>query len=307
MGNPINQFYSPMLKRYLLKINFILTQIVLTLRSLFVAFFLSNWLLPFRSNVSRNFKLSKNILVIGNGPSAVLSRNVLEHDVKIDYLTLNYFANQQMFFLLKPRFYLMLDPNHFNLREFEIRENENLLRLIANLNKVTWEMILFLPIGFKNSGVLKMINNNNIVVYFFNNSTIQGFRFFKSVSFKKNLGIPMSKTVSIAAVYLALFMRYENVFILGMEHSWIKGLKVNCDNSISNSLEHFYKTKDSGVARPNKLSEFLYSQASVFAAHEDLHAFSLEISSRIINCTPDSYLDCYSRSTIDLLLEELRS
>ena len=296
-----------MLKKYLLKINFVLTQVILTLRSFLITFFLSNWLLPFRFNVQKNFQMSKNILVIGNGPSAVLSRVVLEHNVVVDVLTLNYFANQQMFFLLKPRFYLMLDPNHFNLRESEIRENENLLKLIFNFNEVTWEMILFLPIGFKNSGMLKMINNKNIVVNFFNNSTIQGFRFFKRFSFKRNLGMPMSKTVSIAAVYLALFMRYERVFILGMEHSWIKGLRVNSDNSISNSLEHFYITKDSGVTRPNRLSEFLYSQASVFAAHEDLHAFSLEIGSSIINCTPDSYLDCYSRGSIDLLLEELRS
>jgi len=242
------------------------------------------------SNELRDFN---ECILMGNGPSlSAFLDNTNEEDLKKYVFAVNFFCNTKYFEIIKPSLYTLLDPNIF-LSPNEI-SNFNVEELIIKFNKINWKMNLFLPNKFKKSFLVKRLINKNINRVFYNTTPIKGYKIFENWVFKKNLGMPEPQTVINAAIFLAINLKFNKIHLYGVEQSWLKYLTINDDNSISVGLSHFYKGSDK-TGEDRTLSEFLMSQVAVFESHMRLQEYSQNNKQLILNHTPGSYIDAYTR------------
>jgi len=235
--------------------------------------------------------------VLGNGPSItnLLEKKRNDLDDK-DIFAVNFFCLTNYFDMVKPGFYVMLDPDLFS-DDLLGSENTRVDGLIDKLNSITWEMVIFVPVKFKNRKLTASFTNEKLTVIPFNSTPISGVACIENLLFKLNLGMPIPMTVINAVIFLAVNLKYDLVNLYGVEQSWLKNLHVTNDNQVNVGLPHFYGGSDD-IGRHstlNTLSTFLYTQATCFASHMRLEEYSKYNGRRILNHTPGSYIDAYDR------------
>ena len=184
----------------------------------------------------------KDAYVLANGPAlkGVIDK-YFEEFKEEDCIVLNFFGNTDVFWQLKPKFYVLLDPAFFGGEGHAIFK-EPTVKLIENFHKVDWEMTLFVPTakGAKKN-VEERIKNPNISVVPFNATRIVGFKGFRNWMYKHNMGLPSTKNVLFPAMIRMLNMGYDHVYLYGAEFSWVKTYNVDEENGkIYTDDVHFY-------------------------------------------------------------------
>lgn len=276
------------------KLFFILQCLTETIISLTLAIFSSSFSIARRLKKLSKFQNNTTCYVLGNGPSLA---NELKNNLKLfidnDVLSLNYFSNTKHFNLLQPKYYVLLDYICFDL--FGDGKVNNELQ-IDNFNKIDWEMILFVPVSQKKSFFLTHIKNTKINIVFFNTTRIIGGERFRNFFYKHNLGIPSSINVSLPSILLMINLNYKNIYLYGLEHSWLKTLFVNENNLVCEDDRHFFDKNTSNV-RVNRgpMNKLMMQYYTVFNAHMLLQEFAVYKKIQIINCTKDSFIDAYKR------------
>jgi hypothetical protein len=248
---------------------------------------------------SIKYKRNDECIVMGNGPSLSDLMTLYNFQfVNKDVLAVNFFCFSDFFLTVKPSFYVLLDPDLFNNCSDKLMES-NIRDFIEKINRVSWDMALFIPSGKRNSLIINSLKNDKIDVIEFNSTPISsGIAELDNFLFKNNLGMPMPQSVIIAGVFLALNLKYKKCHLFGVEQSWLKHLSINNNNEILVGLNHFYPS--SGVVDETRsLSEFLLSQSILFRSHNKLNEYAEYLGSSIINHTPESYIDAYPRHNGD--------
>lgn len=190
----------------------------------------------------RDLGKGKDACVLANGPALKgVIDNYFDLLKKQDCIVLNYFGNTDVFWKLKPLFYVLLDPAFFGGDGFDIFK-EPTVKLIDNFNKVDWEMTLFVPaVKDAKKNVERRILNSNINVVPFNATRIVGIKGFRNFMYKHNMGLPSTKNVLFPAMMRMLNMGYDHVYLYGAEFSWVKTYNVDPDNGrIYTDDVHFY-------------------------------------------------------------------
>lgn len=246
-------------------------------------------------------KNRKALIVLGNGPS--LKQNI-ENDLEIlqnnDTLAVNFAANAQEFTLLKPKFYVLADPHFFNNLS-----DPNVGRLIGNLNKIDWPMTLFVPSSARMSA--ELINNRFIRTERFAFVAAEGFRKFEDFAFDHGLGMPRPRNVLVPAIMSGAWMGYDEIYLLGADHSWMKTLSVSDDNRVVTVQPHFYKEDEKEVERikevyvGRKLHEVIESFHIAFKAYHTIERWAASRDIEIYNATPGSMIDAFKRRDISKL------
>jgi Protein of unknown function DUF115 len=192
---------------------------------------------------SKNFKkdsiLKKNILlkntykskkcyIIGNSPS------LNNHDLLLleneNVFCLNTFFVHKDFDKIKPNFYVFADPDLYNLDENIKEWWEKLIKKSINKN-----ISYFLPIQLKNTFIHEKLIHEKI--YFidlslpFNNQSVKYFDLSKPVNGVQN--------VLILSVQIAVFMGFEEIYLLGADHDWM--------SHFGNEQRHFYSNDETKV------------------------------------------------------------
>ncbi|MGD1889614.1 MAG: hypothetical protein ACFB15_03275, partial [Cyclobacteriaceae bacterium] len=122
--------------------------------------------------------------------------------------------------------------------------------------------------------------------------------------------------VLVASLSIVLMMRFQTIYITGADHSWMKEVFVTDDNRVFLSQKHFYDGQlksdtYTDKARPmyagsttneRKLHEILEKWYYSFRSYWELNGYAQSIGSRIINVTPDSYIDAFARQNISELV-----
>ena len=129
--------------------------------------------------------------------------------------------------------------------------------------------------------------------------------------YKKGWVSPDGTNVSIGAIYSSILNGYKEINLLGLEHSWMKDVKVNDKNEVVLINRHYYGDVEhvwrDYEGNPIKLTDFLASQLQTFTSHMDLRSFADYLGDvRIINRTKGSYIDAYERDTFENMLESSR-
>lgn len=99
-----------------------------------------------------------------NGPS--LKTAIYQSNFEgLNLLVVNYFALTDMFFILKPNYYIILDPNLSRKSSNQLEQRTKLIEAIAG---ISWEMKLFVPHDVSNdwmekSKIIDALQSLNII------------------------------------------------------------------------------------------------------------------------------------------------
>lgn len=246
-------------------------------------------------------------IILGNGPSLEQSIRSLSHIGNYDLFAVNYFAQSELFQQLKPQSYVILAPEIWQENPMEsVVNNRN--DLFAKIAKVDWDMYFYIPFFAKKSSFWKPLfcNHQHIKIIYFNPTPIEGLRWVNHILYKKNLGMPRPHNVLTPCLMFTIAQKYENVYLLGADHSWLQHIWVSPHNEVLLTQKHFY---DAATAKPLPMQN--YKENKTRALHEVLHKFMLAFGSyfsiktyaqsqgvRIINATPDSYIDAFERELL---------
>jgi len=233
-------------------------------------------------------------IVLGNGPSL---KGVLENDLSFfkcyDCVAVNTFCNNEAFSFIHPKYYVLTDPAFFDDHVLDKRVLDIQGQVVSGLGKVYWEMVLFLPSINRGSKMIQQFKNGHIRFVFYNLTPVDGFLSLQHWFFKKNLGMPMAMNVLCASTFLMINLGYQDIYLLGADHSWLESFYVNDNNEVILGDRHFYG--EQAVKCPSTLSQWLFNVATGFKTHERISEYAKYRGVNIYNATKGSYIDAYTR------------
>ena len=246
----------------------------------------------------------RTCFVLGNGPS--LQESLREYDQlfhKYDLFSVNHFAAAEEYVHYQPGSYVLLDPGFFiESAQNDSRVNETIDKIVS---ETKWSMYLYIPRSAKGWSKIKYLKTNkNIQIVFFNYTIVNGFDPLSFFLYRRNLGFPVCQNVLGASILLALNIGYQEIFLFGADHSWIKDLRVNEDNELYLTHRHFYSavipTKHVKISDPVKntpvtLGQFFVSCFKVFDVYYVLERYAKHRKSRISNASDGSFIDAFER------------
>lgn len=249
------------------------------------------------------------IYVLGNGPSLGDFINRLQTDYaqyeNCEFFAVNDFVNDNVFDKIKPKYYALSDPMFF-IDTIYSKRGHGVIDALAQ--KVNWPITLFIPIIFKRSDYLLPLRlNKNIRIVEMHRLGYTGLKSLRNWIFKKGLGNGEYGTVVLNAIYAALLCNFKTIYVHGIDHNFFDNIVVNQDNVLCYRDSHFYETESqlrpmlkhyNGVgekAQPFRVYEFLLEKTSIFQGHEIMSQFADTLGAKIVNCTPNSLVDSYSR------------
>lgn len=237
------------------------------------------------------------IVILANGPS--LNDTMARHaDMLKNAVTMavNFAANTDMFFELRPRYYVMVDPVFFGDDSVA-----NIGRLRQNLAHVSWPMTIFVPRHFVKAVPASIKANPNISIAGLNTVGIEGWRWLENFAYSSRLGMPRPRNVLIPAIMAAIAMGYKEIYLTGADHSWMKTISVDDDNNVVSVQPHFYKDNAAELKRVDttyrglRLHDVVESFAIAFRSYHTLARFAAGHGIKIYNSTPGSFIDAFER------------
>lgn len=266
------------------------------------------WSGRFLKSRYRNIGIQRNnqsrpVAILGNGASLKDTINN-GFSSEMDYCLVNFSPLSELFFIIKPKYYIMADGEFFKPH---IKENINkVAQLSLLLKKVTWNLTIFVPFNHLEVARTKYQQNENITIAAFNNNELNDNFAFKKIEYKlfsMGLAAPVFMNVGVAAIYCLINCGYHKLYLYGMEHSWLKLIYVDKDNYVCMNDVHYYDKGEDNVTkkmylgdRPEKLHEQLRFQATTFAAYWELKGYSDYLGDvEIINKTKGSFIDAFEK------------
>lgn len=245
------------------------------------------------------------VAVLANGPSLknVISRLETEAEFKnIDFIVLNYFAFEGIFFKIKPKHYCLADPMFFG----DSHRKSDVLRLFLILQKqVNWNINLYIPKSkLKDFKRLSKLTNPYIKIVPLNVIEYTGYECLRFKFYEKGISMPLIYTVANMAIYTAINLGYSQIKLYGVEHTFLESLTVNDKNQLCNKDKHFYDKeevqlkpiiKNDTLNEIWKIGDYLIGIAGMFKSHDLLARYAKYKNVQIINCTKGSMIDSYER------------
>lgn len=256
-----------------------------------------------RNPLKRNCQ-GKTIAVLANGPSLKDVLHKLEGDVEfknVDFIVLNFFAFEDIFFKIKPKHYCFADPMFFQ-QNHKKDLVQNLFHIMEN--RIDWDINIYIPstrfIDFLKYSNLK---NKHLSTIKINATEYSGYESFRHFFYKKGLAIPRIATVANLAIFVALNKGYSFIHLYGVDHTFFDSLCINKDNILCNKDMHFYDINNVDLKPilrndndiPWKISEYLEAISHMFISHDLLAGYAQYLNLEVLNYTKCSMIDSYDR------------
>lgn len=248
---------------------------------------------------------TKNIIILGNGPGL---KDNLEQDMHVlkknDTFAVNKFCLTSEFPLVKPKYYLLLDPAFYIKKNSSIKFLGLHKKIIDSfITKIDWEMTLFVPArtDMKEDWDTLTSHNKHITVRYINNNAAVGFKSIVFTLFRYNLAMPVTQNVLVGAIFLSLNIGYKNIYLLGVEHSWSEDIRVNDKNQLYIRNKHYYDEVETifykGIEQKEiwKMHEILLAWSKVFMSYFVLQDYAKKLNAKIYNLTAESYIDAFPK------------
>ncbi len=238
-----------------------------------------------------------SIVILANGPSLndtiAQSADVLK---SMPTLAVNFAAAADVFFELRPAYYVMADPVFF-----AEPKADNLVRQRRSLARVDWPMTLFVPREYSDRIPAEIASNPSISVVSFNNVGVEGWHWLENFAYSRSLGMPRPRNVLIPAIMVAVGMGFRNIYLTGADHSWMKTICVDEDNHVISVQPHFYKDAADEQRRVDTtyrglhLHDVVHSFYVAFSSYHRLQRYARARGINIYNSTPGSFIDAFER------------
>lgn len=249
----------------------------------------------------------RRLAILGNGPS--LKEQMLELIAqkaweKTDMMAVNFFALSEEYTTIKPKFYVLSDPQFFR----EAGRSERVEDLYSALaERTTWPMTLYVqyynPEKFDYCEAVK--HNPKIRIIPFHSIVYRGLRSLEFWCYRRGWGSGNFGTVVQNGEFIGILLGYKTIELYGVDHTLLDGLMVDDENRLCRIKSHYYDslpTKAEPIyynatnpPRPYTMYEYLAETAELFRGHEVMRDYALEQGVRIVNCTRGSMIDAYER------------
>lgn len=245
------------------------------------------------------------VAVLANGPSLkdVISRVQTDAEFQgVDFIVLNYFAFEDVFFSIKPKHYCLADPMFFR-DSFRKQDAQRLFSILQE--RVNWAMNIYIPrVALKDFQSFSRLTNSHIQIIPLNTDEYAGYESLRFTFYQKGLSMPRPQTVANMAIYVGINSGYSQVNLYGVEHTFLDSLCVNDDNQLCNRDKHFYDKgevqlkpiiKTDSLDEVWKIGDYLMAIAWMFKSHDMLSAYAKYKGVQVLNCTKGSMIDSYKR------------
>ncbi len=253
-----------------------------------------------------NLKAMKNAsnpkcVVLGSGPSLKQAMAQRGREANTSYLAVNTFVFSESFELMQPEFYVVLDPGMW------LSDAETPMKTMEMLKqKTTWNMVLLIPYSARKSRFATELSKHSYIqVQFVNYVVCKGFESVMHYFFRKNLAMPQSQNVLVAALFLATNIGYGEIELWGADHDWHKTLFVDDQNVVCVKQIHFYEQeqevrylpfyKGLHVKETFRMDEIFFAWAKVFHGYHVVRNYATSRGVTIRNATPGSFVDAFER------------
>lgn len=264
----------------------------------------------FRNDLAKRDFIDKTCYLFGNGPS--LKRYLQEN--KYDFTTefvivVNDFVKSEYFERVKPQLYIFADPGYWvndKVTYKEMTQVRNEVFELINV-KTKWNIDIFIPFNaFKTRVFQEAFNSNEFIkINTYNNFEFRGFNNMRNFFYKKNLAIPKPQNVLIPSIIIAINSGFNEINILGAEHSWTQNLFVNEKNEVCITDSHFYDKENIKMTPWRNLSgdvykmgEILIDLARMFDGYYKLRDYANYCNVKVYNCSEYSFIDAFERKTL---------
>lgn len=247
-------------------------------------------------------------IILANGPS--LNRSIAEHPDFLagrDLLAVNLFANTTYFVELKPQMYVINAPELWAKDAMQSCK-DTAREVFTNLvTRTSWRMVLCVPVFARKDKAWRewMATNPNIRVGFYNTTPVEGFGWFNRLLYRTGCGMPRPHNVLVPSLMVTIAAGYKSIFLMGVDHSWLKDLWVTDSNEVLLTQKHFYDEKTARALPMNKkgvgerrLDEILHKFMLSFRAYFEIDEYAVGRGVRIVNLTPGSYIDAFERQKL---------
>ena len=257
-------------------------------------------------NCVKKEKQNKKLLVLANGPSLKQSLSMIiekKEYMDNDIITVNFMANDERFFIIKPRYYVISDYTLFH----NSQGNEDKVKdFFENVNsRVDWPLHIFITFGLWNDKEWRSRFKNNLLTLIPIHAVAAPENIKASYCLHK-LGWLGANYGSVLhhAIYVGMLMGYERLDVYGADHTFFDGLCVDENNRVCRKITHFYDQSSeikpiyhtyTGELKPYKMSYFVSEYEKVFLGHDILRFIADKEDIKIINKTPVSLIDSYER------------
>ncbi|MBD5356892.1 MAG: hypothetical protein HDR88_07810 [Bacteroides sp.] len=243
-------------------------------------------------------KEGRGLVIMGNGPSL---RNTIDNDYdwlcSHDLLAVNFAANTPDFFRLRPQYYVLADGHFFSGNA----SDPNVARLWGEIEKISWEMTLWVPRKAIHLVKAFVLNNRNIKLKSFNLTPLEGFKGVTHFLIDAGLGMPRPRNVMIPAIMVGIREGYRKIYLCGADHTWTQTLSIDDENFVVSVQPHFYKDNDKEYERVRSaysglhLHDVLGSMTIAFRSYWQIADYARSKGVEIINATPGSMIDAFPR------------
>ena len=250
------------------------------------------------ASMASNEGKGRELVILGNGPSL---RTTIDNDlrwlVERDMMAVNFAALSDEFFKLRPKYYILADGHFFN----SFHKDNNVKRLWANFERVSWEMTLLIPSKFKHFAKPLLMHTKGLKIRYFNLTPIEGFKWLTHLFFSIGSGMPRPRNVLIPAIMEGIRLGYTRIFLCGADHSWTKTLDVDNENYVVSVQPHFYEDNEEEHKRVRetykglKLHDVLGSMTIAFRSYWEIADYARKKKIEIVNASPGSMIDAFPR------------
>lgn len=237
-------------------------------------------------------KRNNALLVLGNGPS--LKAFMQDHSDFMegkDLMMVNFSACSDEFVRLKPKYYVMIDPVFFENREYLEKVLGSIVR------KTEWQMLLILPVWARNQPGWKDIvgKNSYVKVVYVNTTPVEGWKNLCWFLYDCRLGMPRPRNVLVACMMQGIWMGYNEIYLAGADHSWMKDLWVDSRNRVRLDDKHYYDEGRNDKVSPHNMFFWFDSLKVMFKSYMIISEYSKNRNINIINVTEESYIDAFDK------------
>lgn len=291
-----------MLAKSLLLFNLLCNTVIFFLKLFFKEDF-KNYI----ANKTKIGKKSEKMVVLANGPSMRNTiHQILNHgfeDMGSDFFMMNFAANMDEFYLIKPKFFVISDPLFYNMDKYN---KERVLKLYTNLNnRVDWTLNVYVQYPWiRDPKYMKIFKNTFLNIIPLHYQIYSGIEKFRFPLMMKGLASANFGTVLQHAIHIGIVLEYKEMDLYGADHTFFDGLMVTDKNEVCRRTQHVYDSNATieplyhyftGEKIPYTMTFFLKEYAKLYEGHEIMKAFADYFNVKIVNKTKPSMLDCYSR------------
>lgn len=246
---------------------------------------------------------TKDLFVLGNGPSLAVDLDKVPNDAQMDVVVVNKFGSTELFARLKPKLYLLPDVKFWGGECSAENLNDQVLILNA-LEKVDWPLTLVLPVDAQDSVYSRELKNENVQICYIRLNAVPT-KNIKLAAWLLRAGFFTPNPINslVLAIWVGVKTGYEKIYVIGADYDFFKGLTVDqTTNQVGYAIDHFYgvdkshRSLDSRIDSSSKPMHTRLEQASI-AFHQlmVLAYVGRNIGTKIINQSSYSLIDAFER------------